>query len=86
MRGTIAMARTNRVDSATNQFFINLKDNKFLNHKDYSAQRFGYCVFGKVIKGMDVVDKIAQTKTVNKRGFQNLPADLISIKRIIKKQ
>lgn len=86
MRGTIAMARTNVVDSATNQFFINLKDNNFLNHKDYSAQRFGYCVFGKVIKGMDVVDKIAKVNTISKRGFQNLPADLMSITRIIRKQ
>jgi cyclophilin family peptidyl-prolyl cis-trans isomerase len=86
LRGTIAMARTQVVDSATNQFFINLKNNQFLNHKDYSAQRFGYCVFGKVIKGMDIVDKIAATKTINRRGFQNLPAELISIKQIIRKQ
>ena len=60
VRGTIAMARTQRPHSATAQFFINVKDNNFLNHR---APRWGYAVFGKVIKGMDVVDNIKQTKT-----------------------
>ena len=58
-RGTIAMARTQIVDSATNQFFINHSDNDFLDHKEKSPEGYGYCVFGKVIKGMSVVDKIA---------------------------
>ncbi len=63
LRGTIAMARTNVVDSATAQFFINLKDNAFLNHRDESPQGFGYCVFGRVVEGMDVVDAIAAMPT-----------------------
>lgn len=62
-RGTIAMARTQIVDSATSQFFINLADNTFLNFKSATMQGFGYCVFGKVIEGMDVVDAIAGVKT-----------------------
>src|SRR6185295_8647090 len=61
--GTIAMARTNVVDSATAQFFINVKDNTFLNHKDDSNAGFGYAVFGKVVEGMDVVHKIENVKT-----------------------
>lgn len=64
LRGTLAMARTNEIDSATSQFFINHKDNDFLNHKDDA--NFGYAVFAKVIEGMDVVDKIAQVKTGTK--------------------
>ena len=56
-RGTLAMARTGVVDSATSQFFINLVDNTFLNHKNETTQGFGYCVFGKVTEGMDIVDK-----------------------------
>jgi cyclophilin family peptidyl-prolyl cis-trans isomerase len=62
-RGTIAMARTNVVNSATSQFFINVKDNAFLNHKDETAGGFGYAVFGKVVDGMDVVDKIVNVQT-----------------------
>jgi cyclophilin family peptidyl-prolyl cis-trans isomerase len=63
LRGTIAMARTSVVNSATAQFFINVVDNAFLDHKDETAQGFGYCVFGKVVDGMDVVDKIKSVKT-----------------------
>jgi cyclophilin family peptidyl-prolyl cis-trans isomerase len=63
LRGTIAMARTNVVDSATSQFFINVKDNDFLDHKNESQTGFGYAVFGKVIEGMDVVDKIKVVPT-----------------------
>lgn len=77
-RGTLAMARTSVVDSATSQFFINLVDNKFLDHKNETAQGFGYCVFGKVIEGMDIVDKIGQTKT--KPG--DVPVETIVIKSI----
>ena len=58
-RGTVAMARTNVIDSATSQFFINLADNDFLDHKDDTPKGYGYCVFGNVVKGLDIVDKIA---------------------------
>jgi len=71
-RGTIAMARTNVVDSATAQFFINLKDNDFLNHSG-QGQAYGYAVFGRVSKGMDVVDKIAAVPTGSKGGHQDVP-------------
>ncbi len=81
-RGTIAMARTSAVDSATSQFFINLKDNHFLNHRDESSRGFGYAVFGKVIKGMDVVDKIAKVKTTSKGFYRNVPVDPVIIKTI----
>lgn len=78
-RGMIAMARTTDVDSATCQFFINLKDNSFLDHKDNSAEGFGYCVFGKVVAGMDVVDAIAKVKTTNKKGNENVPVEPVTI-------
>ncbi|MGZ4887432.1 MAG: peptidylprolyl isomerase [Candidatus Aminicenantales bacterium] len=78
-RGTIAMARTTDVDSATCQFFINLKDNGFLDHKDNSSEGFGYCVFGKVVAGMDVVDAIAKVKTTTKRGNENVPVEPVTI-------
>jgi cyclophilin family peptidyl-prolyl cis-trans isomerase len=78
-RGTIAMARTNVVDSATSQFFINLKDNEFLNHRDASPMGFGYAVFGKVIEGMDVVDKIAKVPTANAGPHQNVPVKPVLI-------
>lgn len=74
LRGTLAMARTGVVDSATSQFFINLKDNAFLNHKDDTVEGFGYCVFGKVIAGMEVVDAIAKAKTANE-----VPLETITI-------
>lgn len=63
LRGTVAMARTAEVHSATSQFFINLKDNTFLNHRDTTPRGYGYCVFGKVVEGMDVVDAIAAIPT-----------------------
>src|SRR4030066_1238595 len=66
MRGTLAMARTNIVDSATAQFFINVVDNDFLNHQNTTQQGFGYAVFGKVIQGMDVGEKIKAVKTGSK--------------------
>jgi cyclophilin family peptidyl-prolyl cis-trans isomerase len=71
-RGTLAMARTNVVDSATAQFFINLKDNEFLNHRG-PGPAFGYAVFGRVTKGMDVVDKIAAVPKGSKGGHQDVP-------------
>jgi peptidyl-prolyl cis-trans isomerase A (cyclophilin A) len=73
-RGTLAMARTSDPHSATAQFFINLKDNDFLDRGD------GYAVFGKVIDGMDTVDKIAKVRTTTKRGHQDVPADAVTIK------
>ena len=79
-RGTIAMARTNVPDSATAQFFINVVDNPFLNGKN--AGRDGYAVFGKVIKGMDVVDKIRAVPTGNKGFHQNVPLKPVTIKSI----
>lgn len=81
-RGTLAMARTGVVDSATAQFFINLKDNAFLNHTNTSDRGFGYCVFGKVIEGMDVVDKIKAVKTTNKNGMDDVPVDAVTIKSV----
>ena len=71
--GTVAMARTGVVDSATAQFFINTADNAFLDHRDETAAGFGYAVFGKVVNGMDVVKKIAAAPTANKGGLQNVP-------------
>jgi peptidyl-prolyl cis-trans isomerase A (cyclophilin A)/peptidyl-prolyl cis-trans isomerase B (cyclophilin B) len=76
LRGTLAMARTGEVDSATSQFFINLRDNAFLDH---SAQNYGYAVFGKVTDGMDVVDKIAGVPTGNSGGHQDVPTESVTI-------
>lgn len=81
-RGSIAMARTMIVDSATAQFFINQKDNVFLDHRDNSMQGFGYAVFGQVIEGMDVVDKIANVKTGMNKGFQDVPVSPVVIKSV----
>ncbi|BES83205.1 peptidyl-prolyl cis-trans isomerase [Pectobacterium araliae] len=75
-RGTIAMARTADKDSATSQFFINIADNAFLDH---GQRDFGYAVFGKVVKGMDVVDKISQVPTKNVGPYQNVPTTPIVI-------
>ena len=79
LRGTIAMARTTDVDSATCQFFINHKDNAFLDHKSDTPDGFGYCVFGKVVAGMDVVDAIAKVKTGTKHGMENVPLETVTI-------
>ena len=77
--GTIAMARTNVVDSATAQFFINVKDNDFLNHRSTAPAEFGYAVIGRVIEGMDVVHKIEKVKTGN-RGYHNdVPTEAVVI-------
>jgi peptidyl-prolyl cis-trans isomerase B (cyclophilin B) len=80
-RGTIAMARTPVINSATSQFFINVVDNASLNHKDETGRGFGYCVFGKVIEGMDVVDKIKKVKTTTKGGHKDVPATPVMINR-----
>ena len=81
-RGTLAMARTSVVDSATSQFFINLVDNDFLNHRDETARGFGYCTFGKVTEGMDVVDKIGKVKTGTTGGHSDVPSVPVVIKSI----
>ena len=81
-RGTIAMARTGVVDSATSQFFINLKDNDFLDHRDKSVRGYGYAVFGKVVKGMDVVDKIGVAPTHTFKRFRDVPVEPVVIKSV----
>ncbi len=75
-RGTLAMARTGVVDSATSQFFINLRDNDFLNH---GGRDFGYAVFGRVTDGMDIVDAIAAVQTGNNRGHSDVPVETVTI-------
>ena len=80
-RGTIAMARTNEPHSASAQFFINLNDNRFLDHKAPTTQGWGYCVFGKVTEGTDVVDKIKAVKTGNRGGHQNVPVEDVIIEK-----
>jgi peptidyl-prolyl cis-trans isomerase A (cyclophilin A) len=77
--GTISMARTSVVDSATSQFFINLINNDFLNH---GSRDFGYAVFGKVVEGLDVVNKIAGVKTGNRGPFQDVPLEPVVIKSV----
>jgi len=81
-KGTLAMARTNVVDSATSQFFINLKDNDFLNHKGKTPRAYGYAVFGKVIDGLEVVEKIGKVKTIRKGSQQNLPQPEVVVKTV----
>jgi cyclophilin family peptidyl-prolyl cis-trans isomerase len=83
-RGTLAMARTSEVNSATSQFFINLKDNAFLDFKNKTPQGYGYAVFGKVIDGMDTVDKIAKVKTISKAGNNDVPATPVVITKVIR--
>ena len=82
VRGTIAMARTMVVDSATSQFFINVVDNSSLDHRSDSQSGFGYAVFGKVIEGMDVVDKIKSVATANSGPFQNVPVKPVIIESV----
>ena len=79
-RGSIAMARTSDPHSATAQFFINVKDNGFLDHPGQDG--WGYCVFGKVIEGMDVIDAIVAVPTANKRGHQNVPVEPVLIEKM----
>jgi cyclophilin family peptidyl-prolyl cis-trans isomerase len=84
LRGTLSMARTNVVDSATAQFFVNLVDNDFLDHTGPS--NYGYAVFGQVTSGMDVIDQIAKVATTNRAGHQNVPAaDVVITKASTKK-
>ena len=81
-RGTLAMARTSDPHSASAQFFVNLVDNGFLNFRSATAQGYGYCVFGKVIEGMDVVDKIAKVATATRGPSENVPVQPVEIKSI----
>jgi len=78
---TVAMARTGDPHSATAQFFINIADNDFLNHTAPNAQGWGYCVFGKVAGGTDVIDKIKGVKTGNRSGHQNVPVEDVVIEK-----
>ena len=80
--GSIAMARTNVVDSATAQFFINLKDNDFLNHKSPSPDGFGYTVFGRVVEGMDIVRAIEKVRTGNRGMHQDVPVEAVVINSV----
>lgn len=78
---TIAMARTPNPDSASSQFFINVADNNFLNFSAPTSQGWGYCVFGKVVTGQDVVDKITKVKTGSKKGHQDVPVENVMIEK-----
>jgi peptidyl-prolyl cis-trans isomerase B (cyclophilin B) len=78
---TIAMARTSIPDSASSQFFINATDNDFLNHTAKTPSGWGYCVFGKVVEGMDVVDKIKKVKTTSKAGHRDVPVEAVIIEK-----
>jgi peptidyl-prolyl cis-trans isomerase A (cyclophilin A)/peptidyl-prolyl cis-trans isomerase B (cyclophilin B) len=79
VRGTLAMARTSQVDSATSQFFINLRDNGFLDH---GGRDYGYAVFGKVTEGMDVVDAIARVETGHRAGHDDVPLGAVVIRKV----
>jgi len=78
LRGTLSMARTNDVNSATSQFFVNLVDNAFLDHQ--GPRNYGYAVFGKVVEGMDVVDAIARVKTGRRRGHDDVPVEPVVVR------
>jgi peptidyl-prolyl cis-trans isomerase B (cyclophilin B) len=80
-RGSIAMARTSEPHSASTQFFINVADNHFLNFTAETTAGWGYCVFGQVIEGMDVVDKIKKVKTTSRSGHQDVPMEIVEIVR-----
>ncbi len=82
-RYSLAMARTSDPHSATTQFFINVVDNDFLNFKSKTPDGWGYCVFGKVIAGMDVVDKIKMVSTTRKSGHQDVPVENVLIEKVI---
>ncbi len=82
IRGTLAMARTSDPHSASTQFFINVTDNDFLNFKSETANGWGYCVFGKVIEGMDVVDQIKKVPTTMRSGHENVPVESVVIEKV----
>ena len=78
-RGTVAMARTNEVDSASAQFFVNVADNDFLDHRDKTPAGFGYAVFAEVVEGMDVVDKIVAVPTGSSGSHEDVPVEPVAI-------
>ena len=80
--GSIAMARTNDPHSATAQFFVNVSDNDFLDHRGPTPQGWGYAVFGKVVEGMDVVEKIKSVRTGNRGFHQDVPTEIVLIERV----
>lgn len=80
--GSVAMARTNEPHSATSQFFINLKDNDFLDHRAPNSQSWGYCVFGRVVEGMEVVNAISGVATTSRRGHQDVPSEDVIIEKV----
>ena len=80
-RYTVAMARTSNPHSASSQFFINVKDNDFLNHTAPSSQGWGYCVFGKVVQGQEIVDKIKRVKTGSRGGHADVPVEDVVIEK-----
>jgi peptidyl-prolyl cis-trans isomerase A (cyclophilin A) len=85
LRGTIAMARTPEINSATSQFFINLVDNPFLDHVSSDQAKFGYAVFGKVVQGLEVVDAIANVQTTSQGMYRDVPVEpvlIISVSRM----
>ena len=82
LRGTIAMARTQVVDSATSQFYFNLKDNTMLDHKNKTSEGFGYCVFGKITDGLAIIDEIAGAKTGTKGFYRDVPEEDIMIESV----
>jgi peptidyl-prolyl cis-trans isomerase B (cyclophilin B) len=83
-RGTIAMARTSDINSATSQFFINVKYNRFLDYRNDTPQGFGYCVFGRIKSGMNIVDKIKQVPTCTREKHNDVPEEDIIIHEIIR--
>ncbi|MCC5832604.1 MAG: peptidyl-prolyl cis-trans isomerase [Chlamydiales bacterium] len=84
-RGTLAMARTSEIHSATSQFFINVVDNEFLDFRSPTPSGYGYCVFGEVKKGMEVVDKIKKAETSTRKGHSDVPIKAIEIIEIVRK-
>jgi cyclophilin family peptidyl-prolyl cis-trans isomerase len=82
LRGTLAMARTSVVDSATSQFFISLVNNDFLDHRDETAAGFGYAVFGQVVEGLNVIDAIGRVQTGMVEGFSDVPLEEVVIKKV----
>ncbi len=79
--GTISMARTSDPDSATSQFFLNVKDNDFLNRSGATPEKAGYCVFGRVLRGMNVVEEISRVATTTKGRYENVPIEPVLVKR-----
>lgn len=82
VKGSISMARTNSVDSATSQFFINLKDNSFLNQRGQTPSTYGYAVFGQVVDGMEIVDKIGKVRTIKNNQFGDYPEPQVVIESV----